>query len=125
MSTTISDTPTDAEIRSVLYRLDAATIDVADSLAASAAKCIRWLQAGQSAAELDVETKQHAIDALTENRGLSDDDLWAAMKLERDQLREANAVLLEACKKASTCASIPDYVMDMIRAAVRKAEGRR
>lgn len=30
--------------------------------------------------------------------------------------------LLEACKKASTCASIPDYVMDVIRTAIEKAE---
>ena len=31
--------------------------------------------------------------------------------------------LLEACKKANTCASIPDYVMDLIRAAIAKAKG--
>lgn len=32
--------------------------------------------------------------------------------------------LLEACRKALTCASIPDYVADVIRAAIAKAEGR-
>ncbi len=31
--------------------------------------------------------------------------------------------LLEACKKAATCASIPDYVMDLLRAAIAKARG--
>lgn len=35
-----------------------------------------------------------------------------------------NEELLEACRKASTCASIPDSVMDVIRSAIAKATGR-
>ena len=39
----------------------------------------------------------------------------AALRKQRDDL-------LEACRKANTCASIPDYVRDVIRAAIANAE---
>ena len=45
-----------------------------------------------------------------------------------DEATEANAALimaapelLEACKKAVTCASLPDAVLDRLRAAIAKA----
>lgn len=31
--------------------------------------------------------------------------------------------LMEACRKAMTCASIPDYVRDLLMTAIAKAEG--
>ena len=37
-------------------------------------------------------------------------------------LRRQRDELLEACRKANTCASIPDYVRDVIRAAIANAE---
>lgn len=40
------------------------------------------------------------------------------------RLIAASPELLEACRKASTCMSIPDSVMEIIRAAIAKAEGR-
>lgn len=39
------------------------------------------------------------------------------------RMRDAAPELLEACKKARSCASIPDYVQDLLRAAIAKAEG--
>lgn len=87
----MTDTPTKAEIKATLKRLDHAGQE--SGLCADAAKCIRWLQAGVGAAELDCETKRGAIDALTEGRGLPDDDLWAALKRERDDLRKIVAKL--------------------------------
>jgi 6-phosphogluconate dehydrogenase len=50
----------------------------------------------------------------------------AELVVKSDELRKLEAdraALLEGCRKALTCASIPDYVRDVIRDAVRAAEG--
>lgn len=51
-----------------------------------------------------------------------DSNELAQLLIENLRLKQERNMLLEACKKASTCASIPDYVMDVIRAAIEKAE---
>lgn len=99
MSATISETPTDAEIMGTLHKLEMDNASP-DSVNADAINCIRWLQAGLAAANSDLDTKRSMIETLTEGRGISDDDLWAVLRNERDKLRKENAQLKDALDDA-------------------------
>ena len=127
----ISDTPTEAQIKTTLRALDIAAINgIRYPLFDDAAKVIRWLQVCVSGANHDAEARRVAIEALTEGRGLDDEGLWAMLKEERDAAKarvaelERQLSMLDPAPLVNSLRAEIDEAMSAVNECLKTSNGR-